>query len=106
MIYPLFPNKFQYPLNYEYISLRSFPSQMCCAILTVLKEESAIAMIEMPIPMNHFGQPGIKIFVVYVRALMMSWKSSRLDSIIIRLTSVSDLVMALKGSLCSASNCK
>jgi hypothetical protein len=67
-------------------------------IRTVLKADMAMAAMEMLMAMNCFGQPGIEISHFCGNALIMSCKSSRLPSMVDRLTSVTDLVMALEGS--------
>jgi hypothetical protein len=58
----------------------------------------AMAAIEMLMAMKHFGQPGIEISDFCGSALMMSQKSSSEPSMMARLTSVTDLVIDLKGS--------
>ena len=88
-------NKYVLPFN-EVISASN------CVILNVLKEAMAIAMIEMPCAMKCFGYLGIEICVNGGSALMISQKSSRLASIIIRLTYVVDLSSGLNGYSCLA----
>jgi hypothetical protein len=63
-------------------------------ILIVLKVDMAMAMMEMPMAMNHFDLLGVEISDFCVKALMMSKKFSRLLSIVARQTSVTDLVIA------------
>ncbi len=82
-------------------SLRVLISLFNWVILTVLKEDMAMVAIDMPIAMNRFGLPGIDISVFWGSAVMMSWKSSSDPSMIARLTSVTDFVIDLKGSLCN-----
>jgi hypothetical protein len=64
----------------------------------------AIDAIEMQIAMNLFGLPGIEISVFCGSAFMISRKSSNDPSMIARLTSVTDLVIDLKGSSCCSSS--
>jgi hypothetical protein len=59
----------------------------------VLKVNMAMAAMEMPIAMNHFGMPGINISDFCGSALIMSRKSSRLLLMVARLTSVTVSVM-------------
>jgi len=63
-----------------------------------------MAVMEIPMAMNVFGQPGIDISDFCGRALIISRKSSKEPSMMARLTSVMDLVMDLKGSSCWSSN--
>jgi hypothetical protein len=69
-------------------------------ILTVLKVDMAMTMaaIEIPMVINHFNRPSIEISDFCGSALIMSWKSSWEPAMIARLTSVTDLVIDLKGS--------
>ncbi len=71
-------------------------------ILMVLKVDMAMAAIEMQMAMKHFCQLGVEISDFSGGALIMSQKSSSKLSIVTRLLSVTDLVMDLKGSLCSS----
>ncbi len=82
------------------LSLRVLISWFNYVILTVLKVDMAMAEIEMPSAMNHFGLPGIEISIFWGSALMMLRKSSSDPSMIARLTSVTDFVIDLKGSTC------
>jgi len=75
-------------------------SSFIWVILTVLKVGMAMAGIEMPMVMKRFGRPGVEISYFLGRALIMSRKSSCDPSMVARLTSVTDLVMDLNGSLC------
>jgi hypothetical protein len=59
-----------------------------------------MAAIEIPMAIKCFGQSGIEISDFCGSALMMSQKSSREPAMIARLTSVTDLVIDLKGSSC------
>jgi hypothetical protein len=45
-------------------SLRVLISSLSCVIQTVLKVDIAMAVIEMPMAMNHFGLPGVEISVL------------------------------------------
>ncbi len=69
-------------------------------ILAVLKVDMAMAAIEMPLAIKHFGRPGDKISDFCGSTLIMSLKSSSELSMVAKLTSVTDLVMDLKGSSC------
>jgi hypothetical protein len=69
-------------------SLRVLISSFSWVILIVLKVDMAMAAMEMPIAINRS------------RALMMLRKSSSDPSMIYKLTSVTDLVIDLKGSSC------
>ena len=59
-----------------------------------------MAAMEIPMAMKHFGRPGIEISVFCGRALIMSRNSSSDPSMMERLTSVTDFVIDLNGSLC------
>ncbi len=80
-------------MSMSVLSFNEVISAFNCVILNVLKEAMAIAMIEMPCAMRCFGCLGIKNCVDGGSALIISHKSSRLASIIIRLTYVVDLSM-------------
>jgi hypothetical protein len=80
-------------------SLRVLISSLSCVILTVLKVDMAMAAIEIPIAIKPLGQPGLEFSNCCESALMISQKSSREPLMIARLTTVTDLVIDLKGSL-------
>ncbi len=84
----------------SFFSLRVLISSFNWVILTVLKVDMAMAAIEMPSAMNHFGLPGVEISVFLGNAFMMSRKSSSDPSMMARLMSVMDFVIDLKGSSC------
>jgi hypothetical protein len=66
----------------------------------VLKVDMAMAAMEIPMAMNRFGVPGIEISNFCGSALIMSRKSSKEPSMMVRLMSVMDLVIDFKGSSC------
>ncbi len=67
-------------------------------ILTVLKVDIAIAVIEMPMAIKHFGWPGDEISDFCGSAIMISLKSSSEHSMVARLTLATDFVIDFKGS--------
>ncbi len=66
----------------------------------VFKVDMAMATMEIPMAMNCFGLLGVEISNFCGSTLMMSRKSSKEPSMMARLTSVTDLVIDLKGSSC------
>jgi hypothetical protein len=67
-------------------------------IRTVLKLVMAMAAMEILIVMKHFGRPGVEISDFCGSTLIMSRKSSSEPLIMAKLTSVTNLVIDLKGS--------
>ncbi len=59
-----------------------------------------MAAMEIPMAINSFGLPGIVITNFCGSAMMISQKSSSDPLMMARLTSVTDLVIDLKGSSC------
>jgi hypothetical protein len=95
----------KYPPGDQFFYLSVVILELSCMIGYALKELMAIAAMESPIVINCFGQPGIEISVICGSAFMMSLKSSMKAPIIIKLTSVVDLAIELKVSLCFSSYC-
>jgi hypothetical protein len=67
-------------------------------IRTVLKLDMEMAAMEILIVMKRFGRPGVEISDFCGSALIMSRKSSSEPLIMAKLTSVTNLVIDLKGS--------
>jgi hypothetical protein len=87
------------------LDFKAVISSLSCVILYALKELMVIAALERLIAINHLGQAGAEISVVCGRALIMSLKSSMMDPMVIRLTSVVDLAMVLNSSSCLSNSC-